>query len=135
LNKADVFETQASHYRHTHDELAYRLYKKDKAGQWRPKKRVEASNELSTLRKKVQDLREEIYTQSHIVYKKAVELDDWNYFESEMEKLSKNYRHLYQNRDLLRIACSTILSTTTPVRAESAHPNISTDDRPAILHT
>jgi coenzyme F420 hydrogenase subunit beta len=97
LDKADVFETQASHYRHTHDELAYRLYKKDKAGQWRPKKRVEASNEFSTFRKKVQDLREEIYTQSHIVYKKAVELDDWSYFESEMNKLSKKYRRLYQN--------------------------------------
>ncbi|PKM90646.1 MAG: coenzyme F420 hydrogenase [Firmicutes bacterium HGW-Firmicutes-10] len=96
LDKEDVFQSQASHYRHTHDELAYRLYKKDKAGEWRPKKRVEASNEISTMRKKVQDLREEIYTQSHIVFKKAVELDDWNYFESEMDKLSEEYKQLYR---------------------------------------
>lgn len=96
VDKETIFRSQAAHYRHTHDELAYRLYKKDKLNQWRPKKRIEASNDIPLLRRKVQDLREEISTKSHIVYKKAVELDDLDYFKTEMGKLSKKYNQLYR---------------------------------------
>ena len=95
VDKETIFRSQAAHYRHTHDELAYRLYKEDKLNQWRPKKRIEASNDIPLLRRKVQDLREEISTKSHIVYKKAVELDDLDYFKTEMGKLSKKYNQLY----------------------------------------
>lgn len=97
VDKETIFKSQAAHYRHTHDELAYRLYKKDKANEWRPEKRVTASNDIPFLRKLVQDLRDEISTQSHIKYKKAVELDDFNYFRSEMNKLTKKYRLVYKS--------------------------------------
>ena len=96
VDKETIFRSQAAHYRHTHDELAYRLYKKDKKNEWRPKKRIEASNDIPLLRRKVQDLREEISTKSHLVYKKAVELDDLDYFKTEMGKLSKKYNQLYR---------------------------------------
>ncbi len=96
VDKETIFRSQAAHYRHTHDELAYRLYKKDKRNEWRPKKRTEASKKIPLLRRKVQDLREEISIQSHIVYKKAVELDDLDYFKREMGKLSKKYDRLYK---------------------------------------
>ena len=96
VDKETIFRSQAAHYRHTHDELAYRLYKKDKANEWRPKKRVRASSNIPILRRKVQDLREEIFTQSHIVYNKAVELDDLNYFKDEMGKLNKKYELAYK---------------------------------------
>lgn len=96
VDKDTIFRSQAAHYRHTHDELAYRLYKKDNANEWRPKKRIEASNDIPLLRRKVQDLREEISTKSHVVYKKAVELDDLDYFKTEMGKLSKKYNQLYR---------------------------------------
>lgn len=96
VDKETIFRSQAAHYRHTHDELAYRLYKKDNANEWRPMKRIEASNDIPYLRRKVQDLREEISTKSHIVYKKAVELDDLDYFKTEMEKLSSRYNRLYR---------------------------------------
>lgn len=96
IDKEAIVKSQLAHYRHTHDELPYRLYKKDKANIWRPKKRVEASSNISFLRRKVQDLREEISRQSHIVYKKAVELDDLDYYKNEMGKLSKKYRQLYR---------------------------------------
>lgn len=98
-----IFRSQAAHYRHTHDELAYRLYKNDKANEWRPKKRVEASSDIPLLRKKVQNLREEISNQSHIVYKKAVELDDIEYFRIEMNKLSKKYNSIYKMINLMNI--------------------------------
>lgn len=96
VDKETIFRSQAAHYRHTHDELAYRLYKKDRANGWRPKKRIGASNSIPLLRRKVQDLREEISTQSHLVYKKAVELDDLDYYKTEMGKLSKKYNQLYK---------------------------------------
>lgn len=96
VDKETIFRSQEAHYRHTHDELSYRLYKKDKSGEWRPLKRIESSNNIPFLRRKVQDLREEISTQSHIVYKKAVELDDLDYFKTEMGKLSKRYNQLYR---------------------------------------
>lgn len=96
VDKETLFRSQAAHYRHTHDELAYRLYKKDKSSEWRPHKRMKSSNNISFLRRKVQDLREEISTESHIVYKKAVELDDLDYFKTEMDNLSKKYNQLYR---------------------------------------
>jgi coenzyme F420 hydrogenase subunit beta len=91
-----IFRSQEAHYRHTRDELAYRLYKKEKACEWRPQKRIQSSQRIPFLRRKVQDLREEISAQSHIVYKKAVELDDLDYFKTEMGKLSKKYNQLYR---------------------------------------
>lgn len=96
VDKETIFRSQAAHYRHTHDELAYRLYKKDKLKEWRPKKRVEASRNIPFLRRKVQDLREEIASKSHIVYKEAVELNDFDFYRREMQLLSKKYNRLYK---------------------------------------
>lgn len=95
VHKDVILKSQAAHFRHTHDELAYRLYKKDKNKEWRPEKRVTASKNLPYFRRKIQDLREEISIQSHIIYKKALELDDFNYFKEEIGKLSKKYKRVY----------------------------------------
>ncbi|MGO1433608.1 MAG: Coenzyme F420 hydrogenase/dehydrogenase, beta subunit C-terminal domain, partial [Ruoffia tabacinasalis] len=91
-----IIRSQAAHFRHTQDELAYRLYKKDKRKQWRPTKRITAGDSLPYLRKKVQDLREEISQQSHIVFNEAVRRNDLNYFTNEMGKLTKRYHLLYR---------------------------------------
>lgn len=96
VDKETIVQSQAAHYKHTHDELAYRLYRKDKKKEWRPKKRIQASNDIPFLRAKVQDIREEMSTQSHLIYKKAVELDDINYFLIEMNKFSRKYSRLYK---------------------------------------
>jgi coenzyme F420 hydrogenase subunit beta len=96
IDKEKIFQSQKAHYRHTHDELAYRLYKKDKVKEWRPLKRVEASNNIPFFRRKIQDLREEISIQSHAVYKESVEIDDLDYFINEMRKTCKKYNRLYK---------------------------------------
>lgn len=96
VDKETVFRSQAAHYRHTHDELPYRLYKKSKKNEWCPKKRTGASKDIPFFRKRIQDMREEISIKSHIIYKKAVELDDFNYFYVEMKKLSNKYELLYR---------------------------------------
>lgn len=109
LDKEIIFRSQAAHYRHTYDELAYRLYKKDKSKEWRPQKRVQASNNIPRLRRHVQDLREEISIRSHIIYKKAVEMDDFDYFKSEMNKLSKKYNNIYKIITIQSIGVSGII--------------------------
>lgn len=111
IDKETIIKSQLAHYRHTHDELPYRLYKRDKANEWRPKKRVGASSNISFLRRKVQDLREEISKQSHIVYKRAVELDDLDYYKNEMGKLSKKYRQLYRLMSIQKKGVSGVIKT------------------------
>jgi len=96
LTAKDIIRSQSGLIHHTKDELPYRLYKKDNQNIWRPKKRVSASNDLPYLRKKVQDLREKISAQSHINYKRAVELNDWNYFEKSMRGYVNRYNMLYK---------------------------------------
>ena len=96
VNAEKIFESQASHYRHTHDELAYRLYKQMINKNWYPTKRVEPSIKINKSRKKIQDLREEISSQSHLVYKKAVEKNDINYFFDEMSNLTNKYNKIYK---------------------------------------
>lgn len=96
VDKEEIFKSQASHYRHTHDELPYRLYKKDSHKDWRPLKRVSASKEIPFPRRKIQDLRNKIAVESHVIYKKAVELNDFSYFENNMNRLTREYRLIYK---------------------------------------
>lgn len=113
VDKETIFSSQASHYRHTHDELSYRLYKKDKEKTWRPIKRIVAHKNIPFLRRKVQDLREETFIKSHILYKEAVEKEDLDYFLKEMDSLTKRYRFLYK---LISIKKLGIRGTATKIR-------------------
>lgn len=96
IDAETIFKSQASHYRHTHDELAYRLYKKDREGSWRPKKRVAASPRLSCTRKRIQDLREIVAQESHSAFRAAVERDDYEYFSNRMNRVCLKYRRAYR---------------------------------------
>lgn len=103
-----IFESQSAHYKHTHEELAYRLYKRDKEGVARPKKRVSASKDIPFTRRKIQDMREEISISSHIYFKEAVERDDINYFINKMLPLEKKYENFYRLERLKNINFSKI---------------------------
>lgn len=95
VDAATIIRSQSGLIHHTRDELPYRLYIKDKKGDWRPKKRVEASSKLPYLRKRVQDLRLRIAQDSHIKYSEAVAKDDWMYFYKKMRKYVFAYSALY----------------------------------------
>ncbi|MCM6871598.1 hypothetical protein NE256_01545 [Enterococcus faecium] len=41
ISVSKIIESQAAHYRHTQEELPYRLRKKEKRNEWIPKKRVD----------------------------------------------------------------------------------------------
>lgn len=108
VNSDKIFQSQAAHYRHTHEELPYRLYKRDKEGVKRPKKRVEAANNLSYTRKKIQDMREKISISSHLYFKEAVEKDDINYFITKMNHLEKKYWNYYRLESLKKLDFSKV---------------------------
>lgn len=92
-----IFASQASHYRHTHDELAYRLHVREQENEWHPKKRVEAGRDsITNIRKKIQDLRRVISNQSHFQYQEAVAKGDFNYFVEQMTKYTSEYTNLYK---------------------------------------
>ncbi|MGH2110159.1 Coenzyme F420 hydrogenase/dehydrogenase, beta subunit C-terminal domain [Aerococcus urinaeequi] len=95
-----IFNSQISHYRHTHDELAYRLFIQDQLQTWRPDKRVKASKKFSKFRKEVQDLRISISEYSHIEYQRAVEKENFEYFITHLSKYTDKYTkiYLYHNR-------------------------------------
>lgn len=101
VDKSVIIRSQASHYRHTYDELGYRLYKQKKRQIWIPKKRVEPNNSLSWIRKKIQDKREEICIKVPILYKKAVENNDIDFFTNKSMKLSNGYRNLYRLKKIM----------------------------------
>lgn len=108
VNVDKIFQSQVAHYRHTYEELPYRLYKRDKEGIERPIKRIEAANNLSFTRKKIQDLREKISISSHIFFKEAVEKDDINYFINKMVPLERKYINYYRLEKLKKMNFSKI---------------------------
>ena len=95
IDTSTILRSQSGLIHQYRDDLPYRLYKRDKADEWRPTKRLPASNDIPYLRKIVQSLREEITKQSHIHYRRAIELDDWNYFERKMKPLLRRYSWVY----------------------------------------
>ncbi|PGT89043.1 Coenzyme F420 hydrogenase/dehydrogenase, beta subunit C-terminal domain [Bacillus sp. AFS040349] len=109
ISAETIVKSQASHFQHTREELGYRLYKKDQMGQWRPEKRIPASNNIPFLRKMIQDLRMEISKQSHLSFKKAVELGDLNYFINHMERYIKRYNRLYYIKSIVELGPKNII--------------------------
>lgn len=95
LPPEQIIKSQSGLAHHTRDELPYRLHKQQRAGNWHPVKRFAPSPNLPLLRKKVQDIRETIATESHVHYLEAKRRDDWNYFEQKMRPHMRNYRAIY----------------------------------------
>lgn len=98
-----VIESQSSGVFHRRDGLAYRLSETDKNEVWRPKKRVEPSDKLPNKIKKIQNLRVELYKQSHISFLNAKNNRSFEIFKQEMEPLMIRYKKLYKTSFLKRI--------------------------------
>lgn len=96
VDKSVIKKSQASHYRHTHDELAYRLYKKEKKHIWHPIKRVLPSKRLSFIRSRIQDRRAIIAKLTSEIYVEAVKKNDISYFFKKLDPQVSAYRNLYR---------------------------------------
>lgn len=95
LTEERVIESQKSHFRHTQDELSYRLWKRKKNNEWYPKKRVQISNDLPFIRKKIQDMRELIRDKSHLSFQQALKEENIDVFYNTMDPLVKKYNKYY----------------------------------------
>src|SRR5690606_29794543 len=77
-----IVQSQLGGIRHRREGLGYRLMNKIKNNQWVPIKRVEPSNKLPYDRKRIYRVREEIRDASHRIFKKAKEINRFDYFSS-----------------------------------------------------
>lgn len=95
VDSKKIFESQSAHYRHTRDELGYRLYRDISRDYWVPNKRVAPSDNISYIRRKIQDTREEIRIKGPILFQKSKEKNDFNYFKKKMRRFDKKYNFYY----------------------------------------
>ncbi len=96
ISANEVANSQDAGLRHRRDGLSYRLYLKDKAGQWRPPKRVRPGAEhLNDKLRKIHILRAKMAEESHLVFYEALNASSFNLFKSRMDQLLKKYNYLY----------------------------------------
>jgi len=97
ISADDVAQSQDAGLRHRREGLAYRLQLKDKAGLWRPQKRVSASsNQFNSRLQKVHQMRVAMANQSHTAFLAAMQAKDFNLFKNKMQPLVETYNKLYQ---------------------------------------
>lgn len=98
-----VVASQIGGVRHRREGLAYRLNEKKKAGQWVPKKRVEASKSIPIERRKIYKVREILREASHKNFLKAKQADDYEVFEKPMMELVKKLRLPFRIRVIRKL--------------------------------
>lgn len=99
----EVIESQSSGLFHRREGLSHRLFETDKKEEWRPQKRVEASDKLPNKIKKIQNLRVELYKQSHSALLNAKKQGSFDVFLKEMNPLVSKYNKLYETSLYRRI--------------------------------
>ena len=103
LTPERIYESQAGGFRHRRDGLAYRLYLKDKKGQWRPNKRVNADDKLSKNRKLIYKKRMLLSKESFKAFKLAEEENNFVTFKNEMLPLVDEYKNLLKPSFMKRV--------------------------------
>lgn len=101
LDKVDpqtIYQSQISHYRHTQEELGFRLYKKKQKKLFYPNyNRVIINNDYSIFRKKIQNIREQMSKKGPIYFNEALEKNDFEIFRQKMSKLDLEYKIVYKS--------------------------------------
>lgn len=95
LSADDVAASQAGGLRHRRDGLAYRLWLADRAGRWRPQKRVKAGRRhLSPSMRRVYIMRQSLSRASLAAWLAAREAGDFAVFKRHMEPMILAYERL-----------------------------------------
>ncbi len=99
----DVVKSQEGGFRHRREALSFRLGKKEKIGEWYPKKRVAPNEfEIDKKRRKIYQLREDIASRSHIQFYEALKKNDFNHFLKKMVKIEGKYFNLVRGTKFQR---------------------------------
>ena len=94
-DSAEVYQSQAGGFRHRRQGLAYRLHAHEKRREWTPTKRVKPSLEgISEKRQKTYAMRTVLKNESFVAFRKAVENDNFAFFEAYMRSLVGKYRRI-----------------------------------------
>ena len=101
---AKVVASQAGGFRHRRDGLAYRLLLEDRAGRWRPAKRVQPSDRHLTRKlRSIYAQRYQLGQASHAAFATAKAQQQLGLFLQTMKPLVARYDQLYRRPLLLRI--------------------------------
>jgi coenzyme F420-reducing hydrogenase beta subunit/polysaccharide pyruvyl transferase WcaK-like protein len=92
LPVSDVRRSQQSNYRHRRNDLAYRLWLADREQNWRPSKRVGASDATPPARQRVVELRMQLREASHHTFQLARKADQVGLFSDLMEGPLSRYK-------------------------------------------
>ena len=95
ITKDDVIKSQDGGIRHRREGLSYRLFLKEKSGEWVPKKRVEANKIRSRQRRNIYRIREKLRENSHKFFLEAKKSDDLEIFKKNITKDIEQYRSNY----------------------------------------
>ena len=105
VDAEDVARSQASGLAHRREGLAYRLHLADRAGSWRPPKRVRPSARgASAKRRKIYELRVLLAEESHAAFREAIRAGSFDVFEERMRPLLARYRDTYRGPLAERLA-------------------------------
>jgi coenzyme F420-reducing hydrogenase beta subunit len=93
----DVAASQKSGFRHRRYGLKYRLWKKQKAGEWFPQKRVQPTRSgMSRHDRRLFDARLALVELGRIAFREAVEKQDFKVFLERIRPLLDKYRSFYR---------------------------------------
>jgi len=92
----DIIKSQHAGIRHKREGLKYRIFLKQKNKLWYPPKRVPANHKFNRRFKQIQKCRMELSQRSHIVFKKAIDINDFSFFYELMSNIIKKYDNLYR---------------------------------------
>ncbi len=90
-----VADSQRSGLRHRREGLAWRLARADRAGEWRPARRIGPSTVISLQRRHIYDARSVLLERSHALFLKARMVENLQMFLDEMAPYVARYRAAY----------------------------------------
>ncbi|HCC95761.1 MAG TPA: coenzyme F420 hydrogenase, partial [Flavobacteriaceae bacterium] len=102
ISTQQAYASQPGHFRHTVDELPYRIQKRQHENLWVPETRVDILKQIPYLRKKVQDIREEIRETSRELYISDNQ-NSFSLYINKMKKLEKKYQMVYSLIEIRRL--------------------------------
>ena len=112
LTEKQAYASQPGHFRHTVDELPYRIQKRARQHKWVPETRVNTEYKVSFLRKKVQDIREEIRDTSRNSFVKIKTKEEFDRYIIKMKKIEKKYNTTYSLIEIRRLGLIELVRKT-----------------------
>ena len=100
----EVALSQNAGLRHRREGLAYRLWLKDRAGEWRPRKRVQASRKIDPKTIKKMVYRMEMAEKSHIAFSEAISRNSFEFFSQQMTSIVNKYESIFKKPLWRRVA-------------------------------